>query len=41
VRFDRFDAAALQKIERDNALALLPKLQERLCHFRPNPATSP
>ena len=39
-RFDRFDAAALQKIERDNALALLPKLQERLCHFRPNPATS-
>ncbi len=40
-RFDRFDEAALQEIKCDNALALLPRLQERLCHFRPNPATSP
>ena len=40
-RIHREGPAALQKIERDNVLALLPKLQERLCHFRPNPATSP
>jgi predicted TIM-barrel fold metal-dependent hydrolase len=29
-RFDRFDEAALRLIERDNALALLPKLRERM-----------
>jgi 6-methylsalicylate decarboxylase len=29
-RFDRFDAAALRMIERDNALALLPKLGQRI-----------
>jgi hypothetical protein len=28
-RFDGFDAAARHAIERDNALALLPRLRER------------